>query len=97
MKKLMIVIFIFLVLISGKQENVKFSLLDYFSGEYTVYTSNTENTEGVNLGFCYMNHEYVDGCIVGESLVINNCEVGDVIKTLSAKLLKMNIWKMEQL
>ena len=87
MKKLIIVIFVFLILIAGKQDNMSFSLLDYFSGDYTVYTSSsTEN--GVDLGFCYMNSKPVSESIVGESLVVENFEVASAIDILNARVVK---------
>ncbi|MBQ8615225.1 MAG: YwmB family TATA-box binding protein [Clostridia bacterium] len=78
----------FIVLLSGNQEYVDFSLLDYFSGTYTVYTSNSTGTDSVDLGFCYMNSKPVADHVVGESMVIINFEVGDAIKTLNAKIVK---------
>lgn len=88
MKKLLIVVFVFLILISGKQDCKNFTLLDYFSGEYTVYTSNATDSNSVNLGFCYMNSKPVSDHVVGESIIIKNCEIGDAIKTLKAKVVK---------
>ena len=88
MKKLMVVLFIFIVLLGTINTQKEFSLLNYFSGEYTVYTSNKNGTDSVNLGFCYMNSQKVDDCIVGESMEIKNLEVSSVIKTLNAKIIK---------
>ena len=87
MKKLLIVIFIFLILVVGKQENTTFTLLDYFSGEYTVYTSSAVDS-GVDLGFCYMNSKPVSENIVGESLAVNNFEIANAIKVLNARVVK---------
>lgn len=88
MKKLMVVIFMFIVLLSGNEEKEQFSLLNYFSGEYTVYTSNSTGEDSVDLGFCYMNSKPVSEHIVGESMVIMNFEVGNAIKSLNAKVIK---------
>lgn len=84
----MIVIFIFIILMFGNQEKSQFSLLNYFSGEYTVYTSNSSGPNSVDLGFCYMNSSPVSENVIGESVVLKNYEVGDVIKKLNAKVVK---------
>lgn len=88
MKKFFIAISLFLILISGTSQTKQFTLLDYFSGEYTVYTSNSLGEDSVNLGFCYMNSVEVKDCVVGESLVIENFEVGSALKILKAKVVK---------
>lgn len=88
MKKLMVVIFVFIVLIAGTQEDVNFSLLNYFSGEYTVYTSNNAGTNSVDLGFCYMNSQPVSGHIIGESIVVADFEVGSALEVLNARVVK---------
>ena len=73
MKKFLIVIAVFLVLICSKNVENDFTLLDYFSGEYTSYTEEIENEESLNLGFCYMQNKGVDkNKLVGESLKIYN-------------------------
>ena len=84
----MVVLFIFIVLLGTTNIQKDFSLLNYFSGEYTVYTSNKSGTDSVNLGFCYMNSQKVDEHIVGESMVIKNLEVSSAIQTLNAKVIK---------
>ncbi len=88
MKKLMIVIFIFIILLAGKQENHSFSLLDYFSGEYTAYTSSESGEDCVDLGFCYMNSKPITNELIGESIIAQNLEVGSAIKVLKARVVK---------
>lgn len=88
MKKLMIVIFIFIVLIVGKQGGQTFTLLDYFAGDYTAYTSTSSGEDCVNLGFCYMNSKPVSKGVIGESVVVKNLEVGSAIKVLNARVVK---------
>lgn len=87
MKKLLVVIFVFLILVSCLNREQSFSLLNYFSGDYTVYTSSSSGN-GVDLGFCYMNSKPVNKDIVGESLVVYNFEIGDAIKSLNARAVK---------
>ena len=64
-----------------------FSLLDYFYGDYRVYTS-TELEDSLNLGFCYMSNSKAQKNVVGESLKINNFEPVSALKTLKAKMIK---------
>jgi len=87
MKKLIVAIFLFVVLCnSNKTED--FSLLNYFNGEYVVYTNNElENSK--DLGFCYMSNEVGNNDeIVGESITLQNYEVGKILDDLNAKLIK---------
>lgn len=87
MKKFLIVLIVFLIVLSGVKTSSEFSLLDYFSGEYTVYTSN-QNKNSIDLGFCYMSTEVnVDG-VVGESMVVKNLEVSKALKDLNARVVK---------
>ena len=88
MKKLIVVIIIFLIIMSGVETNSQFSLLNYFSGEYTVYTSQENGEDCVNLGFYYMNSKHVGSNVVGESMVIENLEVGSALSSLSARVVK---------
>lgn len=88
MKKLMIVIFVFIILIVGNQEDKDFSLLDYFSGEYTAYATSGAGTESVDLGFCYMNSKPAQDNLVGESMVVKNFELSQAIDTLNARVVK---------
>lgn len=89
MKKFFIVIAVFLILISSKQVKNDFSLLDYFSGEYTAYTESARSENCLNLGFCYMQDEKVEESeLLGESLKVYNFEPIDALKTLKAKLVK---------
>ena len=82
----MIAVFIFIFLLSGQKAS-NFSLLDYFDGEYSAYTSSCEYG-GTNLGICYMTQSKKVKNKMGESLVIKNFEAGDAIKTLQAKVVK---------
>ena len=84
MKKLFIIIVLFLILICNIQPKADFSLLDYFDGEYTVYSN---SGEGVNLGFCYMSSKPVDNKM-GESLKIENCLPSAALTKLNAKVVK---------
>ena len=88
MKKIAIVIVVFLIVLSGVKVEKDFSLLNYFSGEYTVYTSKQNGENGTSLGFCYMNTRPTKENVVGESIVINNLEVGDALSTLNARVVK---------
>ena len=89
MKKFFIVIVMFLLLISSKNMENNFTLLDYFSGEYISYSEQRENSNSVNLGFCYMQGDGVDKTkLIGESLKIFNFEPVDALKKLNAKVVK---------
>ena len=87
MKKLIIAIFLFVVLCNSNATE-DFSLLNYFKGEYVVYTNN-ELKNSTDLGFCYMSNNMGEKCeIVGESMVLKNYEVGKILDDLNAKLIK---------
>lgn len=88
MKKLAVVVFLFIVLLGCVNTNKQFSLLDYFSGEYTVYTSQSGGENCVDLGFCYMNSKPVSENVIGESMVIKNLEVGSALSALNARVVK---------
>ena len=88
MKKFAIVIILFLIVLSGVKNETEFSLLNYFSGEYIVYTSQGEDENSVNLGFCYVNSKPVDDHIIGESMTIENLEVGAALQSLNARVVK---------
>ena len=87
MKKICIVVILFVILISGISLKKDFTLLDYFSGEYTVYTS-TQGKESINLGFCYMSSNISTQNVVGESIRIKNFEPISALKTLKARVVK---------
>jgi len=91
MKKLALAFVIFIILLSTVKENKSFSLLNYFSGEYAVYTSSATGKDCIDLGFCYVNSKPVTDCVVGESMVVNNLEVGDALKVLNAKVVKTEV------
>lgn len=86
MKKLLVVLIVFVVLLTGVELKQNFSLLDYFSGEYSVYTSTSNGKDCVDLGFCYMNSKPAKKDVVGESIKIKDFEPVNALKTLSAKV-----------
>ena len=89
MKKFFVVIAVFLVLICTKEVKNDFTLLDYFSGEYTTYSQTAQGENCVNLGFCYMQNEIIEKeNLIGESLKISNFEPIDALKQLNAKVVK---------
>ncbi len=87
MKKFIVVIVVFLAVLCASNMQVNFSLLNYFSGEYTSYTSTPNGNDSQNLGFCYMNSRPSEN-LVGESMVIKNFEVGSALETLKARVVK---------
>jgi len=89
MKKFFIIIAMFLVLICSQNTVNNFTLLDYFSGEYTAYTEKDESETSLNLGFCYMQSEQVNKSqLIGESLKIVNFEPVNALKKLHARVVK---------
>ena len=88
MKKIAIVTIVFLVLLSGLKVENKFSLLNYYSGEYIVYTASKTTEDGVNLGFCHMESKPTYEGVMGESMVMYNIEVGAIIKDINARVVK---------
>lgn len=88
MKKLFIVITMFVILLSSQNLQNDFTLLDYFSGEYVAFTQ-TQHETATNLGFCCMQTTKVDSKeLVGESLKIENFEPISALKKLNAKIVK---------
>lgn len=88
MKKLLVVVVMFLVVLSSFEPNANFSLLNYFSGDYTVYTSKRTGKDSIDLGFCYMSTKPVSDYVVGESIVIENLEVASALDKLNAIVVK---------
>lgn len=89
MKKILIVIALFLILIGSRNVENEFSLLDYFSGEYTAYTEKAIGEACVDLGFCYMQNSSVNESeLIGESLKIENFEPSSALDVLNAKVVK---------
>lgn len=88
MKKIIIVILLFVIIISSNGVKKNFSLLNYFDGEYSSYTNHMINEKSINLGFCYMQKEVATNGVIGESLKLNNFEIGDALKKLNAKVIK---------
>ena len=91
MKKLMVVICVALILMFTVNERENFSLLDYFSGEYTVYTSNKNEENAVDLGFCYIGDKKMSNSILGESIEVENIEPLEALKSLNAKIVKTEV------
>lgn len=88
MKKFLIVLTMFAILLATQNIKNDFTLLDYFSGEYIAYTQ-TANEFATNLGFCYMQTNKVDAkSLIGESLKIENFEPVSALKTLNANIIK---------
>lgn len=89
MKKFLIAIILMCILLSSNTKT-NFSLLDYFNGEYYAYTSSQVSSNSVNLGNCYMNNFKLkdNSILIGESIKIDNLEIGAALKTLNAKLIK---------
>ena len=89
MKKFLVVIVLFAVLMCSKDVKNDFTLLDYFSGEYISYTEEMYDRTALSLGFCYMQNDIVDTSeLIGESLSIYNFEPIDALRKLGAKLIK---------
>ena len=75
MKKLFVVIVVFLILIGNVGVKNNFTLLDYFDGEYYAYSNSPISNHYIFLGSCYMNiGEVNSNDIVGESMIIENFE-----------------------
>ncbi len=90
MKKILIIISLFTILLSSTP-NVDFTLLDYFDGEYFAYSNVPLSKDYVSLGSCYMNLGEVDGKIIGESMIIQNCELASVIEELDAEIIMVEV------
>lgn len=88
MKKIIIVSLIFLIILSGAKTENNFTLLNYFSGDYTCYTSSENGEDCVDLGFCYMNSKPKTENVIAESMVIENLEVGKALSVLNARVVK---------
>ena len=87
MKKILVCIIIFAILISGIPHK-EFSLLDYFEGDYVSYTSSPVGDSYIDLGTCYMNYVKPQAAMLGESITIRNFEPAAAIKALNAKIVK---------
>lgn len=90
MKKILIALFLFVLLISTATTKNNFTLNDYFTGNYYAYTKTELDKNGTNLGSCYMyNCQIKDvSLLVGESMVINNFEPANALKQLKAQVRK---------
>ena len=88
MKKLIIVFALFFVLFYSANIKPKFSLLNYFSGNYACYTEQKLSSDSTNLGFCYLNKTTPKNNLLGESIVIENLEIGAALSTLNASVTK---------
>ena len=88
MKKLIIAIFLCLVLVNVKLEAKTFTLSDYFSGEIAYYTDASFNNS-INLGFCSLTEKKNEEVnIIGESIVLKNYEVDQILRTLKARFIQ---------
>lgn len=88
MKKLFVVIVVFLILIGNVGIKNNFTLLDYFDGEYYAYSNSPISNHYIFLGSCYMNiGEVNSNDIVGESMIIENFEPIAAIEELNGKII----------
>ena len=87
MKKIIVVLFIFMIVFSEVQEKRNFTLLDYFAGEYTCYSNISNSEKSIDLGFCFANND-IENNKIGESIVVENLEVGSALNELKASVLK---------
>ncbi len=88
MKKLFVVIVVFLILIGNVGVKNNFTLLDYFDGEYYAYSNSPISNHYIFLGSCYMNiGEVNSNDIVGESMIIENFEPIAAIEELNGKII----------
>lgn len=79
------------ILTATYDTRTNFTLKNYFNGDLTCYTQESDSASALNLGFCYANNgTQLNKCsnIVGESMVLHNMEVGNIIKSLKAKIVK---------
>lgn len=65
-------------------DNNKFTLLDYFDGEYIAYTKEYQE-DSIDLGFCYMSSKA--DSLIGESIRIDDLEIGSAISDLKVKVI----------
>ena len=88
MKKLFVVIVVFLILIGNVGVKNNFTLLDFFDGEYYAYSNSPISNHYIFLGSCYMNiGEVNSNDIVGESMIIENFEPISAIEELNGKII----------
>lgn len=88
MKKLFVVIVVFLILIGNVGVKNNFTLLDFFDGEYYAYSNSPISNHYIFLGSCYMNiGEVNSNDIVGESMIIENFEPIAAIEELNGKII----------
>ncbi len=78
----------FFVILSAYYNKKTFTLRDYFSGDYEMYSLNDDGGECVNLGFCYINSESRLKGVIGERMVIKNMELEAALKSLKARVVK---------
>ena len=85
----MIVIFIFFLLLTSLNNKKEFTLKDYMSGEYSVYTENEISDDSIFLGTCYLTKNVaVKGKVTGESVKTTNTELCKLLNDLEAKVIK---------
>lgn len=89
MKKMIVFLFLFVVLLSGIPPEKEFSLGDFCEGEYIAYTTKKISNASIDLGFCFMNKHKVSDNVIGESVKVNNFEPATAIRNLNAKVIKV--------
>ena len=88
MKKLIVVLFLFFVLVSNINTRKEFSLKDYVSGDYAVYTNKKVNDSSIFLGTCFMSKNAdTSNDIIGESIKTSNIELVTLLKELDAEII----------
>ncbi len=90
MKKMIVVLFLFFLLVSNLGNDRKdFTLKNYASGEYTVYTNKEVNEDSIFLGTCYMTKcMNVPKNIIGESIKTSDTELVSLLNKLEAEIVK---------
>ena len=89
MKKMLMCLVLFVILLSGAENKKKFTLCDYCSGDYVSYSNTPLNNNSIYTGFCYINDQKIDWKnTIGECITINNFEPSRMIKDLGAQVVK---------
>ena len=93
MKKMLVILVLFVVLVSQNTNTESFSLLNYFSGEYYAYSHSPISENYVDLGSCVMNYGKVENNkkLIGESMIVADFEPVACLKDLEAKVVKTEI------
>ena len=89
MKQFIIFSALVMVLFYSNSYYNNFSLEHYFNGDMSYYYENSTSGNNINLGFCFLSHEQDNSNkLIGESVCINNLEIGSALSTLKAKVVK---------